>query len=338
MKIVYTEMHRRHAPPYEFSRGAVRPLLETPARVDGILCALRDRSLGDIVAPRQYSLAPMRTVHDSDYLHYLENIHGAWMAEGRVEIGVIPDTFAVRTMDGRPDRLVYQAGYYCFDAQTPIVEGTYEAALSSAYCALTGADMLLSGESAVYALCRPPGHHAGRDIYGGYCYLNNAAIAATRLSRETKIALLDIDYHHGNGTQDIFYDSSEVLYVSLHVDPNGAFPLFSGFPDECGTGGGFGLNRNLPLPSCADERRYLGALDEAIEIVQQFGPGCLVVSLGGDILRDDPLAGFDLSLKSFSHIGDRIAHLQLPTLLVQEGGYNVQLLGESVVNMLQAFV
>jgi acetoin utilization deacetylase AcuC-like enzyme len=313
------------------------PYSESPARADKILLELQKNGFTDIVAPRQYSLGPIRAVHDSDYLHYLENIYAAWITEGGPETGVIPDTFAVRTMSKRPGKLVNQDGYYCFDAQTPIVRQTYKAALSSAYCALTGADMLLESESAVYALCRPPGHHAGRDLYGGYCYLNNAAIAATRLSKEAKVAILDIDYHHGNGTQDIFYDSNRVLFVSIHANPNRAYPFFSGFADEYGVGAGRGFNHNFPLEAHVDEDQYLKILDQAIELIPKFSPGFLVVSLGFDTFRNDPLGDFDLSLGSFSHIGTRIAQMRYPTLLAQEGGYNLQQLGTSVVNMLSAF-
>lgn len=337
MKIIYTEAHKRHAPTCEFVRNRMKPYSEAPSRADTILEALRDRGFTDIVGPQPHSLDLVRAVHDSDYLRYFENVYSAWVAEGRPEMGVVPDGFALRTMDRRPECTVSQLGYYCFDAQTPIVEGTYEAALSSVYCALTGADLLLSGERAAYALCRPPGHHAGRDLYGGYCYLNNAAIAATQLSRDARVAILDIDYHHGNGTQSIFYDSNQILYVSIHADPNLAYPFFSGFADERGTEVGRGFNRNLPLALSADEELYLTTLEEALAVIRKFGPGCLVVSIGSDILREDPLAGFDLSLDSFSRIGGRIAQMRLPTLLVQEGGYNVHLLGESVVNMLRAF-
>jgi len=337
MKIIYTETHKRHAPQYEFTPDVMKPYSESPERVESILIALQESGFTDIVTPRQYPLDFIRAVHASDYIHYLENIYTAWIAKGKPGTGVIPDTFAVRTMDKRPEKLVNQTGYYCFDAQTPIVQHTYEAALSSAYCALTGADMLLSGESAAYALCRPPGHHAGRSIYAGYCYLNNAAIAAACLSKEAKVAILDIDYHHGNGTQDIFYDTNRVLFISIHADPNRSYPFFSGFADEDGVGAGRGFNHNFPLGICVDEGQYLAVLDRAVDIIQQFAPGFLVVSVGVDTCQADPLGDFELSIESFSHIGERIAQTKLPTLLIQEGGYNTQQLGESVVNVLQAF-
>ena len=337
MKIIYTEKHRRHAPEYEFTGDRMKPYSEAPARADKLILTLQERGFTDIVAPQQYSLEPIRAVHNPDYLYYLENIYDAWATEGKPKMGVIPDTFAVRTMQGKPTKLVYQAGYYCFDAQTPIVQHTYEAALSSAYCALTGADMILSGESSAYALCRPPGHHAGRNIYGGYCYLNNAAIATTSLRRKSKVAILDIDYHHGNGTQEIFYDSNQVLYISIHADPNCVYPFFSGFADEHGVGAGRGFNHNFPLASHADEGQYLAVLDLTMDIIQQFAPGFLVVSLGADTFQEDPLGDFDLLLESFSRIGKLLAQSLLPTLLIQEGGYNVEKMGGCVGNILEAF-
>ncbi|HIE27714.1 TPA: histone deacetylase family protein [Candidatus Poribacteria bacterium] len=337
MKFIYTESHKCHAPQYEFNRDRMTTYSESPARAEIILWALQKSDFTEITTPRQYPLAFIRAVHDSDYIYYLENIYSVWITEGEPEAGVIPHTFALRTMSKRPEKLVNQTGYYCFDAQTPIVQGTYEGALFSAYCALTGADMLLEGESAVYALCRPPGHHAGRGIYGGYCYLNNAAIAAKHLSQEARVSILDIDYHHGNGTQEIFYDSSRVLFVSIHANPNRAYPFFSGFADEHGVGAGRGFNYNFPLEEHVDERQYIKVLEHAMDIIQQFDPGFLVVSFGVDTFRDDPLGDFDLSLESFSHIGKRIAQMRRPTLLVQEGGYNLQALGEGVVNMLWGF-
>lgn len=338
MKVIYTESHRRHAPEWEFVRDRMKPYSESPARADSIARALRGNGSLEVVSPGAYPLDPIRAVHDGKYLRYLEDVYAAWVGRGVSRKGVVPHAFALRTMAGRPEDVMAQVGYYCFDAQTPIVRGTYEAALWSAYCALTGADMLLAGETAAYALCRPPGHHAGRAMYGGYCYLNNAAIAASRLSREGRVAILDVDYHHGNGTQDIFYDSDRVLYVSMHADPNEAYPFFCGFEDERGTGAGRGFNHNLALPVSADEETYLTRFGEALSIVGQFDPAFLVVSIGSDILRDDPLAGFDLSLACCVPIGEKIAGAQRPTLLVQEGGYDIGQLGDFVVKLLEVYV
>ncbi|MSS73645.1 MAG: histone deacetylase family protein [Candidatus Latescibacteria bacterium] len=337
MKIIYSDTHRQHDPPYEFTGGGMSPYSEAPARADAILRTLREGGARDVEAPGSYALDAILAVHDAGYLHYLEHIYAAWVASGKPLSGVIPDAFAVRTMGGRPGELRHRDGYYCFDAQTPVVAGTYGAALSSAHCALTGADLLLSGERAAYALCRPPGHHAARDLYGGYCYMNNAAIAAEYLTQADKVAVLDVDYHHGNGTQEIFYESDRVLFISIHADPNRAYPFFSGFPEERGMGRGRGFNHNLPLPAHAEEGRYLGVLDRAMEGIAGFGPGFLVISAGVDTFRDDPLGDFDLPLDAFSRIGGRLAGARLPTLFVQEGGYNVGMMGKCVANLLEGF-
>ena len=337
MNIIYTDTHLHHNPPGEFVCDGLYPYSEAPARAEAILKTLQQEGYTEIVPPRDYSFDLLRAVHDADYLRYLENIYPAWEEASRPQSGVIPETFALRTLHTRPTRLLKQAGYYCFDAQTPIVSQTHTAAVAAARCALTGADQLLGGATSVYALCRPPGHHAGRALYGGYCYLNNAAIAAAYLSQQAPVAVLDIDYHHGNGTQDIFYDSDRVLFISIHADPNRAYPFFSGYADERGAGTGAGFNHNFPLPPRVDDDHYLQVLDRALETVRIFGPGFLVLSAGLDIYREDPLGDFDISLEAFTRIGEHITGTGLPVLLVQEGGYNIQQLGHAVSNLLSGF-
>lgn len=280
----------------------------------------------------------IRAVHDAGYLRFLEHVHAAWVdRSGGGETGLIPDTFAARASVRMPRDPVHQAGYYGFETQTPILKHTFTAAREAAYCALTGAAILLEGETSVYALCRPPGHHAAADLYGGYCYLNHAAAAAKHLSAGGRVAVLDVDYHHGNGTQSIFYGSDAVLFVSIHADPDFEYPYFSGYADESGKGAGLGLNVNLPLAIGTDETRYLETLDRALNEVDRFAPAFLVVSLGVDICREDPLGKFDLQVSIFETIGRRIALADLPTLLVQEGGYDLDGIGACVQNVLDAF-
>ena len=279
MNVVYTDTHRLHAPEGEFTRAGFVPYSESPDRVELILQTLQHQGFADIVPPREYPSESILAVHDRDYVHYLARVYAAWVEAGEPESGVVPVTFALRHQGQKPQNLVNQAGYYCFDT-TPLVQGTWTAALAASRCALTGADLLLEGAPAAYALCRPPGHHAGRALYGGYCYLNNAAIAATHLNQHGRVAVLDLDYHHGNGTQDIFYNSDQVLFVSLHADPNRAYPFFWGYPDEQGAGAGQGYNRNFPLPAGVDDAPYLQVLDQALELIRAFAPGFLVVSAG----------------------------------------------------------
>ena len=336
MKIVYTDSHLQHAPRHELTRRGLIPYPESPDRAELILDTLQKRGFADVIPPRKYPSDLLLNVHDSAYLHYLENIYTEWVASGQPEEGAVSVTFGLRNRAQKPESLADQAGYYCFDT-TPIVEGTYQAAVAAARCALTSADLLLEGERAAYALCRPPGHHAERDLFGGYCYLNNAAIAAAYLSRRGRVAILDIDYHHGNGTQDIFYDTDQLLFASIHADPDHQYPFFWGRANERGEGAGHGFNHNFPLPPGIDDDRYLQVLDKVLHLIREFAPAYLVISAGVDTFRDDFWGDFDLSLEGFGRIGERIAKVNLPTLLVQEGGYGPDHIGTAVANLLQAF-
>jgi acetoin utilization deacetylase AcuC-like enzyme len=231
-----------------------------------------------------------------------------------------------------PADIVGRLGYWSFDTGTPLLQGTYAAAREAVDVALTAADLLLQGRQLTYGLCRPPGHHAARMVYGGFCYFNNAAIAADYLVRQTasRIAILDVDYHHGNGTQQIFYERNDVLYVSLHADPVYAYPYFTGHAEEIGAGAGRGSNLNLPLPSGTHDTAYLEALERAVEAVVQFGPAVTLVSLGIDTYVHDPLGDFALSTTAYVECGRRVRAIGTPVLVVQEGGYYVPELGQNV--------
>ncbi len=331
MIILYSPAHARHAPRFEMDAelGGFRPSPEVPARAEAILRVLRERGLGTAQTPPPAPppLEALYEAHDPGLVRFLSTIRPIWSERIGRDVAVVPDVFALRRLARRPADPLRQAGWYCFDPQTPLLEGTWEAALTAAGCALEGAQRLAAGERLAYALCRPPGHHAGRDYYGGYCYLNNAAIAAARLRRLGPVAVLDVDYHHGNGTQDIFYGSGEVLYVSLHADPDTAYPCFSGYRDETGEGAGRGANLNFPLPRDTDEAGYLAALEAALEGIGRFRPECLVVSLGVDTARGDPIGGLGLAPESFRRLGARVGALGRPTLVVQEGGYSLDLAG-----------
>ena len=228
-------------------------------------------------------------------------------------------------------------GYYTFDLTAPLLAGTYEAALGSARCALTAANRVLHGDPTAYALCRPPGHHAGRDYSGGYCYFNNTALAARLLSARGPVAVLDVDYHHGNGTQDIFWEDDRVLTISLHCDPRMDYPYFVGFADEIGGEAGAGYNLNLPLPPRTDGAGYLTALDLALERVRQFDPWALVIAAGFDTYGGDPISKFDLITADYAEIARRLHGLNRPAVIVQEGGYNLDVLGRNVVAFLEPF-
>ncbi|MDR7098880.1 acetoin utilization deacetylase AcuC-like enzyme [Lysobacter niabensis] len=324
----------------ELHRGELVPSFETPARVEHILAAFA-RAGWAVETPGEYDDAVLARVHDADYLAFLRGAYEAWQAEGR-DGYMIPGAFPACGMrrDRVPDNLHARLGYYTFDAGSPIVAGTWRAARAAAHCALGAADVVAAGARSAYALCRPPGHHAGRAVFGGYCFLNNAALAAQRLRDAglARVAVLDVDYHHGNGTQDIFWERDDVLVVSLHGDPNTEYPFYLGYADERGAGAGTGFNLNLPLPRGTDWAGYSHALEQAFARIAVFAPQALVVSLGVDTFQDDPISGFALSTSDFLRLGERIAAAGLPTLLVQEGGYAVAEIGDNVAGVLAAFV
>ena len=348
MKVVYSPEHEKHDPGLEFRSSALGMVEhpERPVRARSILASLQNSDLFEIVVPEPCALEVLRVVHDAGMLAFLQRCseylqkaaaHPSCRSDAVVDRdrclcgqsharprAIIPDSFALRRLDRKPATLLDQAGYYCSDAQTPIVVGTWDAAVAAVSCALTGAKLLLAGERTVYAVCRPPGHHAGRDYYGGYCYLNNAAIAAYHLSQQGKVAVLDIDYHHGNGTQDIFYDSDRVLFVSLHADPNYAYPFYSGYEDEMGTGKGRGCNRNYPLAKDMGEAGYLEVFERAMADVTDFNPDSLVVSLGVDTAAGDPIGDLGLSVEAFREMGAGVGAIGKPIVTLLEGGYGVE--------------
>ena len=339
MKVYYSEAHRKHEPPFEIFDGGLRVLyLENPDRMDRILDALNEADWGEIAEPKDFGLDPIYAVHDRGYLEFLASAWTEWLAtEPRDPSTLLPSTFALRRNPPRPSSLLGRAGYYLMDLSACIVEGTYGAALASAQCALSAAEAVSSGEHSAFALCRPPGHHAGKDYAGGYCFINNASVAANWLSSRGRVALLDIDYHCGNGTQDIFYDRADVLTISIHADPNVEYPYYAGYAHETGAGAGLGYHRNFPLEKGTDDARYMSTLEEALELIRNFAPSRLVLSVGMDIYADDPLGTIKVTTEGIGEIGKRIAGLKLPSVIAMEGGYNNQALGRNIVSFLTPF-
>lgn len=324
LKVFCSTTHKLH---HVRERGYV----ERPARVDVILQAIEPLPDVQRLPVRNYGEGVIRAVHDVDFVNYLHNASQD-LAPGKL---LYPYVFPIRRLNRPPHDRSIRAGYYCIDTFTPLSREAYAAARGAVNVAVSGAAAVLAGERLVYSLCRPPGHHAERDTYGGFCYFCNGAIAAQYLaSRVGKVAILDIDYHHGNGQQDIFYDRADVLTVSIHGHPNFAYPYFSGFADETGLGAGKGFNRNLPLPERVNDARYLEELDEALDLVVGFRPEALVVSLGLDIAKADPTGTWSITPDGLHEIGRRIGNLRMPTLMVQEGGYNVRSLGRNASRML----
>jgi len=339
MKVYYSEAHRKHEPPFEVFDGGLRvPYLESPDRMDKILTALHATNWAAIIEPRDFGLDPIYAVHDKGYIDFLASCWTEWLAtEAKDKSALLPATFALRRYPQKPTSLLGRAGYYMMDLSACIVEGTYQAALASANCALTAAETVANGERTDFALCRPPGHHAGKDYAGGYCFINNASVAANWLSAKGKVALLDVDYHCGNGTQDIFYKREDVLTISIHADPNFEYPHYAGYADETGAGVGLGFHKNFPLEKSTDNARYLSALEEALSLIRRFEPQYLVVSAGMDIYADDPLGTIKVTTEGIAEIGKRISALDLPTIIVMEGGYNNDVLGKNIVGFLGGF-
>ncbi len=312
IKIVWSERHTIH---HLREKGYV----ERPVRVHAILRGLEGLAV-QRVPTKHFSERHLTAVHNPHLVSYLKAV-----CERLSERAIVyPEVFPIRRPDRVPRALEDRAGYFCADTFTPLTRNVYRAAVSSVDCALTGAQLLLEGERLAYAICRPPGHHAERRIYGGFCFLNNSAIAAHYLSAHGRVALLDIDYHHGNGAEDIFYSRRDVLTVSIHGHPSHAYPNFSGYADERGEGDGLGFNRNFPLEPPVDDARYLGVLDRALRLIRRYSPRFLVLSLGFDIMRGDPTGSFSVTTQGLRQIAERVGRMHLPTLVVQEGGYSVR--------------
>lgn len=308
------------SPKHELHHVKERGYFERPIRVEAIHQALHESSAFRWVPPKKYGDSHLFAVHEKDFVYYLRTI----CTKLKEKRPVYPNTFPLRRLVQRPKVLAVQAGYYCIDTGTPLYPNAYIAARATVDTALTAADEILSGNRLVYAVCRPPGHHAGKRFYGGFCYFNNAAIAAHYLSSEIRVAILDMDFHHGNGTQDIFYERDDVFTLSIHGHPDYAYPYFSGYRDETGQGRGLGLNRNFPLAPHTDEKKYLVTFSKALDILAAFKPETLVVSLGFDVLKGDPTGTFLLKPTVFQTLGRMLMSLNLPILIIQEGGYSVK--------------
>ena len=337
MKAIFDERQWAHDPKHFMANGAILPNPEQPRRIE-ILKAGAEAAGCSFEGPGDAGLGPLAAVHSAEYLHFLETIFPRWQRIPDAGAEVIPNIHPAAWTDSYPKSAVGQAGFHQADTACPIAEGTWKAAYWSAQSAVTGADMLRDGARAVYALSRPPGHHAFGDLAGGFCFLNNSGIAAERLrAAGLRPAILDVDVHHGNGTQGIFYARDDVLTVSIHADPARFYPFFWGHAQERGEGRGLGYNLNLPLPRGTGDDDYMTALGTALARVRSFGTDVLVVALGLDASIDDPFQGFAVTQDGFARIGAQIAATGLPVLFVQEGGYICDSLGDNLTRVLTGF-
>lgn len=340
MQVIYSEKHALRDAKTELHGGQLVPPFEAPFRAEWILDAVRKQGHGEVISPDPFDLSAARKLHDADYLAFMATIWERWVAEG-YKGEAIPACFPARRMQAnRPPRDIDGAlGYYSFAAETAISAGTWEAAIASMQVAMTGAKHVLETGKPAFALCRPPGHHASIDQYGGYCFINNAGAAAQywRDNGMRKTAILDVDFHHGNGTQDIFYKRGDVFFASIHGDPLDAFPHFLGFADETGEGEGEGSTVNYPLPPGTLYGKWKEALKDALQRIVDFGAEGLIISLGVDTFEKDPISFFRLSSDDFLRYGEEIAKAGLPSLFCMEGGYGVKEIGLNTANVLTGF-
>ena len=334
MRRFFAPAQLTHTPTRELHNGSFTAYAEVPSRAEAILAAI-----GGAEQPDELGEAPILAVHDAGYAQFLKDAPALWADAGRPG-DAIPYAFpVVRRRALKLDRIDALMGQHAFDATTPITPATWTAAYWSTQSALAATHAVLGGERAAFALCRPPGHHAGADYCGGYCHLNHAAIAAqfARDAGRVRVAILDIDYHHGNGTQDIFWTRSDVFYASVHADPAGDYPFFWGHADEVGEGDGRGTTLNLPLAQGATLEPFRRAQGQALEAITRFAPDLLVVSFGADTWDGDPISHFALETEHYAVLARDIAGCGWPTVICMEGGYAVDALGRNVASFLSGF-
>ncbi|MDF2467041.1 MAG: acetylpolyamine amidohydrolase [Ramlibacter sp.] len=343
MLTFYNDKHELHRGKLEMFRGELVPCFEIPDRVDHVLRELKHRGFGPIEAPPEFPSEALTRVHSRRYVDFLAGAWDEWVAldPANAQRDAMPSFWPIRTFrsDVVPANFQAKLGLFSYDAGSPLTAGTWTAARTGVDCALAAAKAVAGGDRAAFALTRPPGHHAGMDFFGGYCFLNHAACAAQWLrdSGLERVAVLDIDYHHGNGTQAIFYDRPDVFFASVHGDPRTEYPFYLGHADERGAGAGVGANLNLPLPRGATFATWRDAMTQALRGIAAFGAQALVVSLGVDTFAGDPVAGFGLQSPDYLRVGEDLADTGLPTVFVFEGGYAVAEIGVNAVNVLDGF-
>ena len=343
MLTIYNDQHALHQGKVEMFRGELVPCFEVPARVDHVKHELERRALGPLQVPDAFDEALLAKVHAPRYLDFIAHAWEEWVAldAANASRDALPSYWPTRGMrtDVLPQSFPARLGLFSFDAGTPLTAGSWAAARHGAACAWTAAQRVIGGRRAAFALTRPPGHHAGADFFGGYCFVNNAAVAAEALRNAgvERVAVLDVDYHHGNGTQAIFYERRDVYFASLHGDPLTDYPYYLGHADERGAGEGEGFNHNLPLARGTGFSAWRAALRSALDQITKVKAGALVVSLGVDTFEGDPISGFKLKSEDYLRMGEDLAGAGLPTVFVFEGGYAVAEVGINTVNVLEGF-
>lgn len=343
MKTFLNTAYQQHDAAGEIHHGALVPCFENPSRLDNIIATFKENGVTEFTAPNDYGRQPLTAVHDTDYVNFLETIHSDWTAAGN-KGDVVPYLWPVPGLKRmKHPNLSAKVGNYAFSSDSPIMAGTWQAVYTGAQSALSALHYVLDADAstqpAAFSLSRPPGHHAHKAQYGGYCFLNNAAICAqaARDNGAKKVCILDVDFHHGNGTQDIFYQRDDVLTISLHGDPESNFPYYLGYAEETGEDQGLGFNLNLPLADGTDMPQWSNAFTTAAAKIAAFQPDILIVALGVDTFEDDPISSFSLSTQDYLSMGQLIADLKLPSIFLMEGGYDVGPIGQNVFNVLDGF-
>jgi acetoin utilization deacetylase AcuC-like enzyme len=339
MLTVFSEKHALRNSKTELVGGELVRPFECPERAEHVLKRVKEVALGNIISPSEFDINAITRVHNPEFLQFLETCWDEWVNSG-YKGEAIASCLPARGMQQRlPDHIDGKLGYYALAAETSISNGTWEAARASVNVALTAQASMKGGAREAFALCRPPGHHAAADMFGGYCFINNAAVATQAFLDQgaERVALLDVDFHHGNGSQAIFYNRSDVMFLSLHGDPKEAFPHFLGYADETGAGKGEGFNHNYPMGPGTSFVTWASALEDACQKIKNYAPDAVVISLGVDTFEHDPISFFKLSSDDFKRYGATIAGLKLPTLFVMEGGYAVEEIGINAVNVLQGY-
>lgn len=334
MKIFYSSLQKKHVIKKEIYNGKAHPYNDKVSRIDSILKAFKQTNQYELIVPDILPYDALITVHDEDYLNFLESSQNLKNDEI-----ICPYVFPCDSRIPRHKPFIpKRAGYYCFDAGTSLMNNTWNAAVASASAAYAAALYTKSTGEATYALCRPPGHHASKNMFGGYCYLNNAAIVAKHLSKSGTVMIIDFDYHHGNGTQSIFYDSADVFYFSIHAHPLVEYPYFTGFDEEIGIDDGVNYNLNIPLMPLISPNEYFKSLLFGINKAFKFmEPDYLILSAGFDIESGDPIGHFNINCADFYKLGKEFSSLKKKTIILQEGGYLVSELGKNVESFLNGF-
>lgn len=338
MITVFSNDHENHCGLLEAAGDEFVASAECPERAIDVIRAIREAGFGEMKEPRSFDDQKILTVHSREYLDFLKSAWTDWRADGKKGSNARPQAYVAAGMRHADTRSIMgKLGRFAFDDSAPFVEGSWSAIRRSAEIALTAADIMRYERTHTFALCRPPGHHASRECAGGYCYLNNTAIAAQYLldSGAKKVAVLDVDYHHGNGTQSIFYDRNDVLTISLHADPADEYPYFLGYADEEGDGRGHGFNVNYPLAPGTKWKAYAEVLQDALGIIRRFSPDGFVVALGLDTFVDDPTTRFGLETADYRKMGEAVSSIDRPVLTVLEGGYAVDGIGRNALEFLQ---